>query len=270
MSVTVVVEPGACHDGSLDKAKRLIDEAVHCGADAIKWQYWSSSRALAGRRGAGDRYFDTYTRYAMPRRWLFDLLNYAGTRIDTMCSVYLPEDAAVVAPYVRWLKVASFEAQDDALLAAVVATGKPFVVSTGMQNLVEVRQLRNRLEDSGSDYRLLHCVSAYPAPKDALHLSVLQERGVGYVYDGYSDHSAPEVTISGAIAVAAGADVIEAHLRLGSTGKANPDRPHAMTPTQFAEYVQHIRDAEIMLGTCEKAEQVVEAAMATYKVTGAA
>jgi N,N'-diacetyllegionaminate synthase len=104
---------------------------------------------------------------------------------------------------------------------------------------------------------LLHCVSAYPAPISEMNL-----RAVGR---GLSDHSRNLLT--GAVAVGAGARIIETHYRLDTCHPTNPDYAVAFTPAEFTQYVKNIRDAEAMMGDGVKKRQPCEEWAVPYRVT---
>lgn len=252
----IIAEAGSCHDNSYEKAMSLIDEAKHVGANACKFQYWSSAERLAARRHAKD-YLDVYRHYQLPKPWLGALANQCkALGIEFMATVYLPEDVATIAPFVKRFKVASFEAQDTTLLRDMASYHKPILVSTGMLTERELTTLSR----SSADVRILHCVSAYPSALEDLNLRAIRHS----VGAGYSDHS--RHPIAGALAVACGAEVIEAHLRLDETSPKNPDFVAAMAPGAFATYVRNIRDAELMLGDSVKRVQAGEHTMLKYRV----
>jgi sialic acid synthase SpsE len=124
----------------------------------------------------------------------------------------------------------------------------------------------------GPNTKHLLCVSAYPAPVEALNLHRLRpcHDSSGLCcevrYDGFSDHTTPHLTVTGALAVAAGAQIIEAHVKAFTTDPKNPDAPHAMHPGQFAEYVTNIRLAETCLAGTEVQREKAERAMSAYRV----
>lgn len=264
----VIAEAGACHDGAWKKAVGLVEEAQRAGADAVKFQWTSDPARMAARRHA-PQYQDVYARYLVwaPPLQMGALARAARTvGLDFMCSVYLPEDVPVVAKHVKTFKVASFEAEDAALLAAHVPfleadRGARLLVSQGLGAASPWSHFPKAL---WSQVQTMHCVSAYPAPVDEMNLRVLRWGG----RPGLSDHTDPAFTWTGALAVAAGATILEAHLRLDETDTANPDWAHAMSPRQFAEYVKHVRFAERALGHGDNGmrAQPSEAAMAAYKV----
>ena len=100
MSTLVIAEPGSTHEGSFDTMVRLIDAAAAAGCTAIKHQWLSSAERLVARRRA-PQFRASYGLLAYPLAWLARLAAYAETkRLETFCTVYLPEDAAAVAPFV--------------------------------------------------------------------------------------------------------------------------------------------------------------------------
>ena len=109
----------------------------------------------------------------------------------------------------------------------------------------------------------LHCISAYPADLAQTNLAALRDN---YEIDGLSDHS--HQTDMGALAVAAGASIIETHVRLDDTDPANPDYAVSFTPAEFAEYVRLVRRAETIMGDGVRRVQSCEEQNLRFRVTG--
>lgn len=265
MHTEVIAELGSCHGGSLARAHDLVWAAYHAGADTVKLQYWSSAERMAARRQVPAYYREFYETYRIPAAWLDVLSAHAAfTSMRFLCTVYLPEDVDVVARRSDRLKVSSFEAQDRALLAAAQAA-RPVIVSTGMQTATERADTVRLLRPGDA---CLHCVSAYPAPEGAMQLATVrwleQARPEG-VAVGLSDHSVQ--LDMGAMAVAAGAQIVEVHLRHDDTDPSNPDYASALSQTELAEYIAAIRRAEHIVGEAGPGDaQPAEAAMAQYRV----
>lgn len=267
----VLAEIGSCHDGSLDKAYRLIEASRECGADIVKAQYWSSSEKLAERRNAAE-YLPIYRRYQMPRDWLDKLkVRCESVGIEFACTTYLQEDIAIVDPYVKRFKVASFESEDIEFVQAHRAFKKPVIVSCGMGGPYGY--------ETEGDWTYLICTSAYPCPIDQLGLERLRQKAFynSQFTWGFSDHSTS--TLTGAVAVAAGARVIEKHVRHGKTDKNNPDYAHSIPVDRsyagsfpiewtvtFEDYVDNIREAEKAMRMPEKKILPSEEKMREYKV----
>lgn len=262
----VIAEIGSCHDGSLDLALDLMTQCALAGASAVKAQYWSSSRRMVERRRAPE-YEQAYEAGRVPESWLPILARHAqDVGVEFMCTSYLPEDVDTVARFVRTFKVASFEAEDGELLRAhrphLLRPDTRVLVSCGMQ--AKTGHVYTALGSPHPWDRVLylHCVSAYPATLRSLRLAHAfhGEDPMG----GFSDHSDPSLTITGALAVAAGARILERHVRHRETRMSNEDYCHSMLPGPFSEYVAQARQAwEATYGEPERDE---EAALRRYKV----
>lgn len=252
--VEIWAEPGGCAEGRHDLMIRLIDAAADAWATTFKAQWVSDPAQLCAHRQAPE-YLADYTKLAYPLAWHAEFRAHARQRgLGYACSIYLPHDAATIAPFVDAIKVSSFEAPLRDVLDAAVATRLAVVASLGMGG---------HAGDGYPQVRWLACTSAYPAPLDDLGLRRIGCEG----YHGYSDHS-HDVRV-GAWAVCAGATLIEAHLRLDDTDPANKDYATAFTPAEFAAYVQQIREAERALGDGQQRLMPSEAPMLRYRVGGA-
>jgi sialic acid synthase SpsE len=262
MKTLVIAECASAHDGRIDAALRLIDAAAQAGADVAKFQYWSDADALADRRHVPAIYRAIYHRYRMPGDWLPTLLAHAQQRnIALGVTCYLPQDVKEIAPYTAFYKVASFEALALDLRDAVARDGeKRVLVSVGMCDEVQVGRIRSAWGWAGRGLALLHCVSAYPAPIEACNLAVIREHGLA----GFSDHTGRVLT--GSYAVAAGASIIEFHIRLRDTDPSNPDFACALDEDNAAIYVKAIRQVEALMGDGIKSLHPVEQEMAQYRV----
>lgn len=222
-----------------------------CGADVAKFQWASDGVKMAARRGlpgSGEMYVK-YLQYDLA--WL-KLLKSECDRvgIEFMCTVYLPEDIPVIAPLVKRFKISAHESQWDRFLDAHQTYNRPIIVSINP----------GQRPADGKSVSNLHCISEYPAPLEHMQLvrSGLSE------YDGscfgLSDHSGNVLT--GAVAVARGAKIIESHVRLQDTPEDNPDYGHSLSVTlscscrdwecghdqsPYEQYVSNVRLAERML-----------------------
>lgn len=278
MSTYVIAEAGSCGDADLRKMLQQVKAASQAGADAVKFQWTSDGTKMAANRGSmgAFSYAPVYEKYIQwPAEWHSVLHESCSElEIDYMCTVYLPEDLIVVDPFVNNFKVSSFEITDDRFVrehARFINEESPrwVFLSTGMSTTESLERLvkRTLCHLPRSRWKLLHCVSAYPAPLAEVNLRCIADSWFSDApLTGFSDHTPPQVIGSGGMAVAAGADVIEAHLKNEKTDKKNPDEPHAMTPAQFKRYVAFIRDAEVILGSDLKRQQKSEEPMMQYRV----
>lgn len=243
MTPYVIAEMGICHHGSLDRALAMVEIAWRAGASAVKTQYWSSTEKLRQRMHSGgvgptnDYLNELRTREA----WLPILSDAVKVhRMEFMCTVDLFEDIPIVAQYVDRFKIASWGATDQAFIRAHQKFGKGVVLSLGTLSASEMMQAR-LYAIRPLDW-LLHCVSAYPAQLSELNLKVIQTEFL----DGFSDHTGKSIT--GALAVMAGAKVLEVHYRAEDTPADNPDYAHSLNPEDLRVYIGLAKTAYRALG----------------------
>lgn len=279
----VIAESGATWEADLEKAYRSIHAAAACGADAWKVQWVSDPEKMAARRN-DPSLAAAYRRYlAWPREWHEKLkarCDAAG--IEYMCTTYLQEDIETIAPLVKRFKVSSFEACSWDFVVAHL----PYC--SGERSLIISNGLGKKPTHLHRDIVNLYCVSGYPCPINELNLACLwewcqlEDRRVSS-YNGLSDHTTS--TLTGALAVAAGAVVIEKHVRLLSTPTDNPDYAHSLIMNgdglkvfsdgnmlieegwpPFADYVSNIREAERAMGDGERKVMPCEEGNLKYRV----
>jgi len=235
MKTFIIAEVGSAWRFGYDdvgNAKTAIEIAKDCGADAVKFQWVSDPRLMEQRRNAP---IGSYNILHWPVGWLKEFYEHATAYgIEFMCTVFLERDVQTLNRYVKRWKVASLENQDRELFLVMEGTGKRIIASHGGTGQTK---WSSRMGDS-----FLHCTAAYPASLDSLNLLAIE---IG-VYDGYSDHSCDMLT--GALAVACGAEIIEVHFRLNATPEDNPDYKHSHPPADLQTYIANIRKAELMLG----------------------
>lgn len=254
----VIAEAGVNHNGSLDTAKRLIDVAHDAGADAVKFQLFNLKEQIANtartapyqERETGFKLMiDMASMYDLPwdaHALLADHCKHVG--IDYLASCFDPmslEYYATLKP--KYLKLASSEINNLALVQSAARSKLPILLSTGMCSRSEIVSAVEEIESIGGEIAsLLHCVSLYPTPIRELNLRAIEWLRDTFGYPaGLSDHTRSLVT--GAMAVAIGATTIEKHFTLDRTSKG-PDHSMSCSPSELKTYVENIREADQALG----------------------
>jgi sialic acid synthase SpsE len=239
MSIFVIAEIGVNHDGSLDKAKRLIDAAKAAGADAAKFQFFRSQKLWHD-----DRIAHLELRFSE----MVVLHHYcAQVGIEFMCTPFGMEEVILLRPLLKRYKIASGCLTRRPILEAVSGTQLPVILSTGMSTQEEIGAAIEVLDGTGTcELTLLHCTSAYPCAIQDVNLKAMETMLHWHRCPvGYSDHT---LGITVAIAAAAmGAQVIEKHLTLDCTA-SGPDHKASIEPEEFRVMVSAIRTVEEALG----------------------
>ncbi|MFQ5494667.1 MAG: N-acetylneuraminate synthase family protein [Phycisphaerae bacterium] len=257
--VLLIAEAGVNHNGSVETALRMVDAAKQAGADAVKFQMFRAADLVTGaaptaayqNRATGE----SSQRVMLSRLELsLDYFRRIKEHCDSRAITFLatPFGDTDVANLVKLgacaLKIASTDLASGPLLMAAAKTGLPIVLSTGASREEEIRAAVTQLSDAGAAKRLvlLHCVSCYPAPVEALNLRAIASlrRAFG-VPCGFSDHT--RSTHTGAWAVAAGACVLEKHFTLDPAAPG-PDHAVSLNPDEMAEYIADVRRVETALG----------------------
>ena len=256
----IIAEMSANHLHNLDRAKRIIDVAKECGADAIKLQTYRPDTITIDCRGPefmatpgspweNMNLFELYKEAYTPWEWHGELMDYAN-KVGITCfsspfdltAIDLLEELNVPA-----YKIASFEINDIPLIKKAAMTGKPIIMSTGIADMSDIELALRTCKEAGNDkVILLKCVSEYPTPYEEINLRTLTN--MSETFDcvvGVSDHSfGSAVAVAG---VALGARVIEKHLTL-SRKDGGPDGTFSMEPQEFKNMVTDIRNVEKALG----------------------
>jgi N-acetylneuraminate synthase/N,N'-diacetyllegionaminate synthase len=253
----VIAEIGVNHDGDVARALELVSAAQSAGADSVKLQLFRADALMSEASAFADYQLQRCSdaspahmlqKYELGRRDVEKVV--AGIRDAGMMPLATPfsvgDIQAIEELDLPAIKIASPDLVNRPLLESAARLGRPLLVSTGASRFDEIERAAHWLTDWGAAFALLHCVSAYPTAIHHANLCWIGELRHHFgVPVGYSDHTTE--AYSGALAVAAGACVVEKHLTYDRTA-AGPDHAASADPEQFAQYVRAIRQAERMRG----------------------
>lgn len=235
----VIAEAGVNHEGSMDLAKRLIDEAQEGGADAIKFQTYKAE-TIASKNSPS--YWDTTKEPTKSQFQLFKKydsfwknefealkLHCDKVGIEFMSTPFDVESAKFLNDLMPIFKISSSDITNKPFIEFMCDFKKPILLSTGASNLDEIRLSVGWVEAKGNPLVLLHCILNYPTQDKFANLGMILDlaRQFPGKMIGYSDHTLPKDMRSMEIASILGAVIMEKHFTHDKTLPGN-DHYHAM------------------------------------------
>lgn len=272
----IIAELSANHNGKLEIALKIIDEAKKAGADAVKLQTYrpdtitldcdNEEFRIKGGLWDGRTLYELYEEAHMPWEWhkpLFEHARKLGITIfsspfDTT-AVDLLEDLGAPA-----YKIASFEAVDLALIEYVAKTGKPMIISTGMADAEEIQEAIDAAQGAGcKELAILQCVSGYPAPAEDYNLRTIPDMIERFgLVTGLSDHTLDNTTAITSVAL--GASLIEKHFTLDRNG-GGPDDSFSLEPKDLEALCRDSKTAWQALGKVDYGRKLSEQGNAQFR-----
>lgn len=251
----IIAEIGINHNGSLEIAKKLIDEAAAAGCDAVKFQkrtpelctpkdQWEIMRDTPwGRMSYIDYRYKVefgYDEYA-------EIDRYSKEKgIDWFVSCWDEESVDFIEQFNPPVyKFASASLTDFALIEKVTMLNKPYILSTGMSTM---QQITDAVDKFGTKNLLIaHSTSAYPCPPKELNLKMIHTLEDMYPETpiGYSGHETGLATTVAAVAI--GASFVERHFTL-DRAMWGSDQAASVEPGGMQRLVRDIRDVETAFG----------------------
>jgi len=259
-SIFFIAEIGINHNGSVELAKKLIDMAVFCGADSVKFQKRTPEisvpvkfrNKIVETPWGRISYLDYRQRIEFNEEEYKEINQYCKERnIPWIASVWdIPSLKFIEQFSVPFHKIASAKLTDKELLKEIKKTEKPVFLSTGMSTEEEIKEA---VRFFGNDYPLgiLHCCSEYPTKDENLNLSYikrLQKKFPNYII-GYSGHE--EGIIPSIISASLGARIIERHITLDRSMWGS-DQNASIEVIELCTLIKNLRKVPIWIGDGKK------------------
>ena len=268
----IIAEAGVNHNGQLATALELVKAAREAGADCIKFQAFTAEELVVRnaekaqyqkRSGPkGESQYDMLKRLELKESEFAAIKKYCDELgINFLVTPFSPRWVRVFYEMgVTAFKIGSGNLNDLLLLEAIGQTHLPAILSTGMSELNEVDKALVILRESGSEHlAVLHCVSLYPTQLEQSNLNAVKTLAEHtHLPAGFSDHT--EEFITGALAVAAGAVILEKHFTLDKKMEG-PDHRMSLVPEELTEYIRLARRAEQACGDGQKKPLIAEEKM---------
>ncbi|WP_146552420.1 MULTISPECIES: N-acetylneuraminate synthase [Rummeliibacillus] len=285
----IIAEAGVNHNGSLELALKLVEEAAKAGADAVKFQTFITENTISKNAAKAEYQKKTTDQKESQLEMVKKLeltyedfkviqkhceknkITFLSTGFDIDSIEFL--DKTLNVPYI---KLPSGDVNNAPLVLKAAQTGKDIFLSTGMCTLEDIHNalaiiyygytrkntIPKDFEEVIKIYQtedisilkekvtILQCTTEYPTPVEDINLKTLLTLAKEFhTKVGLSDHSQSPLT--GSLAVALGATVIEKHFTLDKTMEG-PDHQASLEPFELKEMIDNIRFTERALGQSNK------------------
>lgn len=255
MAIFFIAEIGINHNGDIGIAKKLIDLAVSCGCDAVKFQKRTVEKVYSkedldrprespwGRTNRdqklglefGKKEYDEIDLYCKEKK-----LEWFASAWDLDSQIFLRQYN------LKYNKVASAMLTHIDLLKLIAEEKKYTFVSTGMSSIDQIDKAVEIFHNMRCPFELMHSKSTYPMDDEDANLAcinTLRERYKCKV--GYSGH---EVGLAVSYAAAAfGITSLERHITLGRELYGS-DQAASVEPAGLRMLVGAVRKIEKAIG----------------------
>lgn len=259
----IIAEAGVNHEGKMDLAIRLIDEAKEGGANAIKFQTYKANTIASKNSPA---YWDTskeptksqhelFMKYDKFWKKEFEVLKKQCDKVDIefMSTPFDIESATFLNDLMGVFKISSSDITNRPFIEYICAFGKPIILSTGASYLYEIEEAVDWIEKFSNKLALLHCVLNYPTNDQNANLGMILDlkRKFPDKLIGYSDHTLPKDMKTLEIAALLGAVIVEKHFTHNKSLPGN-DHYHAMDKEDLKVFRKNINVTFELLGDFKK------------------
>lgn len=259
----VIAEAGVNHEGNIETAKRLIDEAARGGAHAIKFQTYKAE-TLASRdspyywditKEPSRNQFELFKKFDKFWKNEYELLKVECDKrgIEFMSTPFDTEAADFLNDMMPVFKISSSDITNFPFIRHIAKFGKPILLSTGASDIGEITEAVDLIRSCGNKLCLLHCVLNYPTLDENANLGMIldQRRRFPEALPGYSDHTLPGTMEVLKTATLLGAVVLEKHFTHDKSLPGN-DHYHAMDMEDLKYFFRDMDKVFTLIGKFEK------------------
>jgi len=259
----IIAEAGVNHEGNIDIAHRLIDEAAEAGAHAIKFQtykantiasknspaYWDTTKEPTDSQYKLFKKYDKFWKeeYEQLKKYCDQVgIEFMSTPFDTQSADFLNDMMDV-------FKISSSDITNKPFIEYMSGFGKPIILSTGASYLHEVQEAVEWIDVKGVPVALLHCILNYPTEDQNAHLGMIKDlqRKFPDKIIGYSDHTQPNDMKVLEMATILGAKILEKHFTHDKNLPGN-DHYHSMDKNDLKQFNQNMSQVFTILGDQQK------------------
>jgi sialic acid synthase SpsE len=249
--IKIIAEIGINHNGNLEHAKQLIDEAIVAKFDYVKFQKRTPDICVPEHKKADLKetpwgkmtYLEYKHRLELSKKDYDEINSYCSKKeIKWFASVWDIPSAEFMSEFVSIVKIPSAQLTNTDLLVRSRQLFDTLILSTGMSTEEEIK---TAIDIAKPDV-VMHTNSTYPTPVEHLNLEYIQWLSDTYKTDvGYSGHEYGLTTTFATVPM--GVKWIERHITLDRTMWGS-DQLSSVEPIGMIKLVKGIRAIEKALG----------------------
>lgn len=255
----VIAEAGVNHEGSMELAYRLIDEAAGAGAEAIKFQTYKAETISSKHspsywdlaKEPTDSQFKLFKKYDKFWKKEYEVLarRCESVGIEFLSTPFDIESAKFLNELMGVFKVSSSDLNNKPFIDYLCGFGKPIILSTGASWMWEVEQTVSWIQEHGNSLALLHCILNYPTEDINANLAIIRTLYQKFPDQiiGYSDHTLPKDMKTLEVSTLLGARIIEKHFTHDKSLLGN-DHYHAMDKNDLRRLNERFSEIARLLG----------------------
>lgn len=258
----IIAEAGVNHEGDINLAHRLIEEAFEGGADAIKFQSYKANTISIRNSPA---YWDTTQEQTQSQYLLFskydkfwkneyEILKKKCDQvgIEFLSTPFDLESANFLNELMDVFKISSSDITNKPFIEYIMRFNKPILLSTGASNMNEIDEAVSWI-DQKVPLALMHCILNYPTEDLNANLGMIVDLQKKYPKNliGYSDHTLPNDMNVLMMATMLGSSIIEKHFTHNKNLEGN-DHYHSMDKDDLKNFIYLINKNLDLIGLREK------------------
>ena len=254
--VFVTAEIGINHNGDINIAKKLIDMAIECGCDAVKFQKRTIEKVYSKEvlDSPRDSPWGTTTREQKMglefEKEEFDIIDkYCKEKgIEWFASAWDIDSQKFLQQYnLKHNKVASAMLTNLPLLEVIAKENRHTFIATGMSDLEQIKTAVEIFRKHNCPFELMHTNSSYPMKLEEANLKCIEALRKEFNCNvGYSGHETVSYLCC-VVAATLGATSIERHITLDRSMYGS-DQSASLERGGLDRMVKNVRQVEMVLG----------------------
>lgn len=259
--IMIIAEIGNNHEGDYNLAVKMLESAVECGVDAVKYQTYRTEHYVSKNN---QERFNKLKSFELSYEEFKELSLIAKDKgIIFLSTPFDIKSAKFLNNIVPAFKISSSDNNFFPLIDTIISFNKPIIMSSGLTTLNQIKQSKEYIEKKWNNFStkenlaILHCVSTYPVqPQEANLLAITTLKNEFNCTIGYSDHTLGND--ASLISALLGARIIEKHFTINKNQSDFQDHKLSADPFEMTELVKKIRNISILLGDGKKILQKSE------------